>query len=198
MLKKNFALSVIFLLCGLHIGPTSAITLEVIPDKSTMNVSETLTTEVWIHGLGIGVAPSLHTFDFDLTFDPGLFALGAVTYGDQLNFDFPSLRSDQDLGAAVNVFEQSLDFVGTLNSLQADSFRLFSVEFAATSAGVGVFGLSVLSPLVYTNGFLPPALEIAATVEVLQPSAIPIPAAIWLFGTALIGLVGFGKRRKAA
>ena len=30
------------------------------------------------------------------------------------------------------------------------------------------------------------------------PNPVPIPAAIWLFGTALIGLVGFGKRRKAA
>jgi hypothetical protein len=30
------------------------------------------------------------------------------------------------------------------------------------------------------------------------PSAVPVPAAVWLFGTALIGLVGFGKRRKAA
>jgi len=28
-------------------------------------------------------------------------------------------------------------------------------------------------------------------------SVVPIPAAIWLFGTALIGLIGFGKRRKA-
>ena len=27
---------------------------------------------------------------------------------------------------------------------------------------------------------------------------VPVPAAIWLFGTALIGLVGFSKRRKAA
>ena len=27
---------------------------------------------------------------------------------------------------------------------------------------------------------------------------VPVPAAIWLFGTAMIGLVGFGKRRKAA
>jgi hypothetical protein len=26
-------------------------------------------------------------------------------------------------------------------------------------------------------------------------SAVPVPAAIWLFGTALIGLVGFGKRK---
>ena len=29
-------------------------------------------------------------------------------------------------------------------------------------------------------------------------SAVPVPAAIWLFGTALIGMVGFGKRKKAA
>ncbi len=28
-------------------------------------------------------------------------------------------------------------------------------------------------------------------------SAVPVPAAVWLFGTALIGLVGFGKRKKA-
>ena len=30
-----------------------------------------------------------------------------------------------------------------------------------------------------------------------SPSAVPVPAAVWLFGTALIGLVGFGRRRKA-
>jgi hypothetical protein len=29
-------------------------------------------------------------------------------------------------------------------------------------------------------------------------SVVPVPAAVWLFGTALIGLVGFGKRRKTA
>ena len=32
----------------------------------------------------------------------------------------------------------------------------------------------------------------------LSVSAVPVPAAVWLFGTALIGLVGFGKRRKVA
>jgi len=28
------------------------------------------------------------------------------------------------------------------------------------------------------------------------PSAVPVPAAVWLFGTGLIGLVGVGKRKK--
>ena len=27
------------------------------------------------------------------------------------------------------------------------------------------------------------------------PNPVPVPAAVWLFGTALIGLVGFGKRK---
>jgi hypothetical protein len=27
------------------------------------------------------------------------------------------------------------------------------------------------------------------------PSPVPVPAAVWLFGTALIGLIGFGKRK---
>ena len=29
-------------------------------------------------------------------------------------------------------------------------------------------------------------------------NAVPVPAAVWLFGTALVGLFGFGRRRKAA
>ena len=32
----------------------------------------------------------------------------------------------------------------------------------------------------------------------LHVSAVPVPAAVWLFGSALLGLIGFGKRRKAA
>ena len=33
-------------------------------------------------------------------------------------------------------------------------------------------------------------------LAITQVSAVPVPAAVWLFGTALIGLVGFGRRRK--
>ena len=29
-------------------------------------------------------------------------------------------------------------------------------------------------------------------------TVVPVPAAVWLFGSALIGLIGLGKRRKAA
>jgi hypothetical protein len=36
------------------------------------------------------------------------------------------------------------------------------------------------------------------SVALQDIGVVPAPAAVWLFGTALIGLVGFGKRRKAA
>lgn len=37
-----------------------------------------------------------------------------------------------------------------------------------------------------------------SSISSFAPNPVPIPAAIWMFGTTLIGLVGFGKRRKAA
>jgi len=44
------------------------------------------------------------------------------------------------------------------------------------------------------------SFQVARTDTALQTelSAVPIPAAFWLFGTALLGLVGFSKRRKTA
>jgi hypothetical protein len=37
-----------------------------------------------------------------------------------------------------------------------------------------------------------------SVISELTLSPVPIPAAFWLFGTGLIGLIGFSKRKKAA
>ena len=36
------------------------------------------------------------------------------------------------------------------------------------------------------------------TLEIIPPSAVPIPATVWLLGTSLLGLMGLVKRRKSA
>jgi hypothetical protein len=47
----------------------------------------------------------------------------------------------------------------------------------------------------YSEGFSATPVGLLLYKDV---SAVPVPAAVWLFGTALIGLVGFSKRRKTA
>ena len=34
--------------------------------------------------------------------------------------------------------------------------------------------------------------------SLIDTSAVPVPGAVWLFGTALVGLFGFGKRKNSA
>lgn len=64
-----------------------------------------------------------------------------------------------------------------------------STRYIGSNAAFGEFNSAVdLSPLSLTNGVSGPFAVIPA---------VPVPAGIWLFGTALIGLVGFSKRRKA-
>lgn len=50
-----------------------------------------------------------------------------------------------------------------------------------------------------SNGIHTPFFNfLSGEAVITEISAVPVPAAVWLFGTALIGLVGFGKRRKVA
>jgi len=45
-----------------------------------------------------------------------------------------------------------------------------------------------------TNGY---AAQITADTYIPGPPPVPIPAAIWLFGSGLVGLIGFARRNRA-
>jgi hypothetical protein len=45
---------------------------------------------------------------------------------------------------------------------------------------------------------LPNQADVQIYLSSMTVSPVPVPAAVWLFGTAMIGLVGFSKRRKVA
>ena len=200
MLKKRFGLCLIMVLGLLHYGAASAITLEVVPSSSTVNKGGSVTADIKVSGLGDGAAPSLGAYDFDLTFNSSLFSFNSITFGDpvlgnQLDLDplgigFGSLTGDSLFGNVLNLFEISFDSTTELDTLQAPEFILASVVFDVNQmTGVGVFSLLV-NDLSDSFGGLLDSTTIAATVQV-----VPVPAAVWLFGTGLIGLIGFGKRR---
>ena len=89
----------------------------------------------------------------------------------------------------------------------ASSLGVFNSPLALDSVAPQAFDLFALSGVSQMTSFsitvLSPELTVGLKVQRLSfspapMSAVPVPAAIWLFGTALLGFVGFGKRRKAA
>jgi hypothetical protein len=79
---------------------------------------------------------------------------------------------------------------------------LLSGNATVSRGDTGSASLNFGSTVILTEVIAPVGVSITSLsgTEYLAPlvSPVPVPAAIWLFGTALIGLVGFGKRSKAA
>jgi hypothetical protein len=105
------------------------------------------------------------------------FVLALLSLGDE-NRTFITLPD----GTVINQF----DVAASLDALIVDESADPPFRIGATLPGglpaPGVFG----GPGSMNSNLVNPV------------PAVPVPAAVWLFGTALIGLVGFSKRRKAA
>lgn len=91
----------------------------------------------------------------------------------------------------MNLWEFSQLESNSLEILQTSTLVLASLSFTAIQAGTGAFGLAVNG---FGDGFGDPLpVDLAASPSV---SAVPILAAVWLFGSALAGLGVFGYRRE--
>ncbi len=123
-----------------------------------------------------------------------------------LNFTSPtgfveSFLFDLGLTTTPNTSDPdaSADVVNFDNTVPSNFFSYDGTDYTLEFLG---FGTLVGGGFTLQDSFLVREGE-SASVELLgritsTPSAVPVPAAVWLFGTALIGLLGFGKRRKAA
>jgi hypothetical protein len=96
-------------------------------------------------------------------------------------FDFPPPPGQQ--AARFNAGEFLMYDITGIDSLTANDFN-----FLATSAGgfgpyLSVARFQDTGPLQGDSDWV---------------GAVPVPAAVWLFGSGLIGLVGIARRKKAA
>ncbi len=92
-----------------------------------------------------------------------------------------------------------------------DTISLPFVEFTATNLGVGLetvafsnFGgvdftsiNSIMLEVIQNADASDLSLDIFDTTGDRPPSGVPVPAAVWLFGTGLLGLTGITRRKKA-
>ena len=131
----------------------------------------------WTTHSGTTFGPGTYSFD---TIQGGIYTgveVGAGQVGGHILFNWGAV-ADIDV---INVWDVSIDMAG--NTVYT------STDVTATNpvGPNGILGLTMIDGAF--AGF-------SANFNLVEP--VPVPAAVWLFGSGLLGLVGVARRRKAA
>ena len=97
----------------------------------------------------------------------------------------------------------SLEYIGTLegadDAFSNTVFNLGNQWFPEIVSGLTLHILIDQLPLPNGTGIWEVSLEYSELrINAKNPSAVPVPAAVWLFGTALVGLAGLSRRKSTA
>jgi len=113
----------------------------------------------------------------------------------------PPTEYDWALPFATNAIGGDFFELNSFNGLKIDidSLGFIGTNIANTIGGKdGFYGL--ISDTLFDNIAFRCAADGCGdqySIDDFSVAAVPVPAAVWLFGTALIGFIGFSKRRKA-
>ncbi len=173
-------------------------------------------TSAWLGGLGGVDSPHFGgTEGFALLLDIDEDGIADVTAGVSAATDISGYSVNEFSGS---LFVPSLAFGASLPGNIGSVFGSPSVaapdlEFSITNfstlpissaldAALNTFGFTAFMGSFSDAGvgedFVPGLGSFAQATISTQVPAVPIPPALWLFGTALAGMIGFAKRRIAA
>jgi hypothetical protein len=97
---------------------------------------------------------------------------------------FSSVDKGVDIGAGLSTNSQ-----GTVQSIENATGSINLIGGYDIMSVIVAFGLTDQTGVGF-SGFV-------EQNEAFPPSGIPIPAAVWLFGSGLVGLIGIARRKKA-
>lgn len=200
MSKKWFA--VVGAMCTLLWGTAghAQATVGFDPIAQTVASGATVDVGVVISGLTDGDAPSLSTFDLDISFDPSVLSFGSAVFGDpvlgdQLDVFGLGFNPTLDLvtgSGVLNIFELSLDSPDDLDTLQVGSFTLATLTFEALTGGTSPLGISINA---LGDAYGDPLAAEVTSGSVTVTGAAPEPATLALLGLGIAGM-GYQRRRR--
>lgn len=171
------------------------------PFNSTIEQGETidLNLRVW----GLMPTQDIAFWSVDLGYDLSVFSFDSAVTGDELGnpatpftpFGFPA--GFVDTGSNLTLAETSslLDL-----SSQADNFILATLTFSGVAPGTATFALDSLSAIFMDSlgGAINIDSALSGSGTVNPVTAVPVPGAVWLLGSALLGFTGIRSRLKAS
>jgi hypothetical protein len=127
-------------------GPLAAasISLSLTPVSTPVDIGSDV--EILV-GIGGFVHPTaLGVYDLTVQYNAALFSFGSITFGDPLPSEdqlylseFTPIESDSPGTGTIEFSETSLDSPAALDTLQATTFLLATLQFQAIGQGTGTF-----------------------------------------------------------
>ena len=167
---------------GAHVYQVDKI--EVPPDAYT-NIGDQYSLSI--------TGPITSTVTINLSSNSGCNLCNAIVqWGNAINND-PIMSSF--LTATFDVWDgvSEVPLGGGNNRADYDS----SIYLTANTAGVEFFSTASVLSLTSIAKTLPYFSDLSVSITTIVPAhVVPVPAAFWLFGSGLIGLVGVARRKK--
>lgn len=201
--KKQFLICFLAALGLLQAGSASAATLELIPSSNSVVETNILTVDVVISGL---TQPDefIADYNIDVTYDIGILEATDVSFGTLLGGPFDSFTDAHYLPGQllytpgiVNLSEFSFLSDTDLKDLQGSSVYLATLSFLAIATGPGQIGIDPTFTRFVGDVASGPQVDLSAIVDVTV-SPIPLPGALWLMITGLLGIGAMARKRGSA
>jgi len=182
MFKKQFLRGV--LLYALSLSAQSAILIGVNTATPQINTGDIVSFTLDISGLD---SVALSSYDLSVNYNPALLQFNSAVFGDQLDIAALGLNAPAAFtgNGVVNLIEFSLDDSATLLGKQAHNFTLARLVFTALFPGISPLDLAINS----LSDSEANTLNAQSTNSSVAITAVPVPAAIWLFTPALAFLM---------
>ena len=169
-----------------------AATITVSPFSPTVNIGDVFNISIIGTDFTVGSGGTIGG-GFSLAWDPGILTLQrfALTFpGDQL-FGQPGVV---DLAAGTWTNADVTSFNGTTLA----NFEIATVTFLATNLGVSPTDVTIGlfeggSPRLWADS--DGLIDVNPTFVGGSVTFVPVPAAVWLFGSGILGLIGVARRR---
>lgn len=169
----------------LSAGLASAATISLSPASTLVDLSVSPNFSITVQGSDF--TPATVAGSISVNWDPSLVAMTGYTFSSFVPLALPAPQPDNVLGA----FDYA---AGTFGPAQT-AFDFVTLNFTALVATPGTDLLIDIG----TGG--PWVDELAGTIDAVTyvgasvTTVVPVPPAVWLFGSGLLGLVGVARRR---